>query len=118
MAFIRKYRQFTASILLAIFAFVATPVQWWHHHAHGFGLGPAACLKEKQPPVLSVKKGLGAGHDCQVCAHKYAAYHATPLPAFTSLLPALPALHACAFLTLPAPRCFSSAGRDPPPVIC
>jgi hypothetical protein len=69
---ISKYRQWTAAILLLVYAFITTPVQLWHHH-------PSA-KQSRVSESLSVKgyqldspAGISAD-DCPVCAHKYSAY--------------------------------------------
>jgi hypothetical protein len=72
----RKYKPFIAATLLALYAFVATPVQWWHHHN-------TTAANSKQAVVAKATSS-GSDSGCQICSHKYAAYYDDALIPFVS----------------------------------
>ncbi|HRP55449.1 hypothetical protein [Agriterribacter sp.] len=72
MTEIRKYRQWAAATLLVVYAFIATPVQLWHHHSPAKQTVASEKTFDKGHPFIS-SSGISAD-DCQVCAHKYSTY--------------------------------------------
>jgi len=68
----KTYRQWTAAFILAVYAFIATPVQLWHHH-------PPAAREAGQAKApgkgyrFMVQKNTAAD-DCPICSHKYSTY--------------------------------------------
>ncbi len=76
-----KYKKSIAVVLLALYAFIATPVQLWHHHNCDNDAVFSIKTNEAKSNFFekdNVKKSL---HNCDICAHQYAAYHndiATP----------------------------------------
>jgi hypothetical protein len=67
----RTYRPSIALFLLALYAFIATPVQWWHHHAAGQQQYAVDGSKSSKPGLWAGKSLSISAEDCQVCAHKY-----------------------------------------------
>lgn len=55
---------------MAVYFFIATPAQLWHHHD----------FAKEQVPIKNTTTsafdtpGLAIDSDCQVCSHQYAAY--------------------------------------------
>lgn len=60
-----SYRPVVAAILLALYAFIATPVQYWHHHGVPASESGSAALKHGK--IIHAGKGR-----CAVCAHQFA----------------------------------------------
>jgi predicted glycosyltransferase involved in capsule biosynthesis len=62
----RKYNNIIAALMLALYAFVTTPVSYWHHHNR-------SCDKnETEQHLQMVKKASFAPNDnCKICAHHY-----------------------------------------------
>ncbi|HVU55017.1 MAG TPA: hypothetical protein VHD83_08170 [Puia sp.] len=65
MAAVRTYRRCFAAFLLGLYAFIATPVQLWHHHDQ---------QKNSRGPEKYATYHVGGGHfdaACKICSHKY-----------------------------------------------
>lgn len=61
------YRQIIAAILLALYVFIATPVEHWHHHA--------GAVSGTDLTVYPKAKVTSAGKEhCTICAHQYTVY--------------------------------------------
>jgi hypothetical protein len=85
-----KYRHFIAATLLALYAFVATPVQWWHHHHTTTETPSVAGTREAKQAIIAKATGSNAESGCQICSHKYSTYTDDALAPFVSsiLIPA------------------------------
>ncbi|HEY0610912.1 MAG TPA: hypothetical protein VGD35_14680 [Chitinophaga sp.] len=67
MSALSTYRQLIAAILLALYAFIATPVEHWHHHARA--------VSGTDLTVYPKAKVTNAGKEhCTICAHQYTVY--------------------------------------------
>ncbi|THU40250.1 hypothetical protein FAM09_10300 [Niastella caeni] len=81
MTAIRTYKYFIGAVLLALYTFVATPVQLWHHHkiVH-------AARQTNHPgsnhDLLTQGNESAQDANCSVCSHKYAAYNDHSIAAF------------------------------------
>ena len=60
--------------MLVLYAFIATPVQLWHHHAP---LAKAVQIPGKlnQVDATITIKGHNNGIDCSICSNEYAIYN-------------------------------------------
>jgi len=67
---IRKYRHWIAAVLLALYAFIACPVQLWHHHPGGENTR----AEKKSARQFVIAKGNAPGDDCPICSHRYSTY--------------------------------------------
>jgi hypothetical protein len=77
----RTYRFLSGVFLLALYAFVATPVQYWHHHkiVHAAKQNyPKSSLQDHFFQVDGSQQDTG----CQVCSHKYSTYSEISIVAF------------------------------------
>jgi len=70
MGHIIQYPQWIAAVLLTVYAFIAAPVQLWHHHPAEENTRTEQS-SGKQPVIT---KANISGEDCPVCSHRYAAY--------------------------------------------
>ncbi|HEY8897104.1 MAG TPA: hypothetical protein VIM79_19910 [Niastella sp.] len=80
MTVLRTYKVLSGVFLLALYAFVATPVQYWHHHTIH-----AAIQKETQNSrhdQLLQNNGSQQDANCLVCSHKYSSYSEISIIAF------------------------------------
>jgi hypothetical protein len=66
MKSLRKYRTYSSVLLLALYAFILTPVQWWHKH-------PAkAAIETVQPAGGKFSHpGKELSGKCSICDHQY-----------------------------------------------
>ncbi|MFT3701278.1 MAG: hypothetical protein QM802_02860 [Agriterribacter sp.] len=72
MTLTTTYRQYTAAFLLLLYAFIATPVQLWHHHdvAKQFQHDTV----KLQPTIKEQKGSIQTDGNCPVCQHQYTVY--------------------------------------------
>lgn len=70
----KKYKQFIAILLLALYAFVATPVQLWHHHNYA-NIAASGSSDKKETASFSKSTGKSAEGNCKVCSHRYSTYN-------------------------------------------
>jgi hypothetical protein len=77
----RPYKFLLGAFLLALYTFVATPVQYWHHHkvVHG---AKQTHSKSSQQHLLFQNDGSQQDANCPVCSHKYASYSEISIIAF------------------------------------
>ena len=112
---LRKYKHLVAVVLLAVYAFIATPVQLWHHHTY-----PAKNIAAS--PSFDKEKITEAGNNstiegnCQLCSHHYSIYSNEAVPAFEifiSFINSKDGFYALAILLAPY---FNSTNKGPPAV--
>ena len=62
----RKYKTIITVCLLALNAFIATPVSFWHHHTN-------ECDKyeAEQHSQIVKKSALAIDTNCEICSHHY-----------------------------------------------
>ena len=62
----RKYNNIIAALMLALYAFVTTPVSYWHHHKNN-------CDKNKTERHSQIVKKSTTAIDanCKICSHDY-----------------------------------------------
>lgn len=75
---LRTYKVLSGVFLLALYAFVATPVQYWHHHT----IHAAKQTQNSQHDQLLQNDGSQQDANCPVCSHKYSSYSEIPIIAF------------------------------------
>jgi hypothetical protein len=57
-----------------VYAFIATPVQLWHHHSSADKSSIINNSTDGQKSI-SVKAYGSSSHDCKICSHKYSIYN-------------------------------------------
>jgi hypothetical protein len=72
---IRKYKTFITATLLAVYAFIATPVQFWHHHS--YEVNNVSDKSSKEKVEFNVLKSVQQSKDanCPICFHHYSVYN-------------------------------------------
>jgi hypothetical protein len=68
----RTYKVLSGAFLLALYAFAATPVQYWHHHT--IHAAKQKHLQYSQYSLLLQDDGPQQDANCSVCTHKYSSY--------------------------------------------
>ena len=71
---IRKHKTFITAVLLAVYAFIATPVQLWHHHNYKTNTVSEKSSKEKQSASFSKFSQQVVDANCQICSHHYSIF--------------------------------------------
>ncbi|HKZ67914.1 MAG TPA: hypothetical protein VJ111_16220 [Chitinophagaceae bacterium] len=74
MTAIRTYKHFIAAILLALYAFVSSPTQLWHHHNIPERTSSSTSESAKHD-TISNASGSNSESSCQTCSHKYSTYN-------------------------------------------
>ena len=76
LAVLRTYKVLLGAFFLALYAFVTTPVQYWHHHS--------AKQKHNQSQYDRLLQNDNSQQDanCPVCSHKYSSYSEITIIAF------------------------------------
>ena len=69
---IKKYKLLTASFLLMIYAFIATPTQYWHSHNKGITkfFSKPTSKKINSKTTICINNAVG-NEDCKICSHQY-----------------------------------------------
>ncbi|MBX2921907.1 MAG: hypothetical protein KF746_06930 [Chitinophagaceae bacterium] len=67
----KRYRQLTAILLLVVYAFIATPVQLWHHHDAEKPITDAGI---KTSFVSKIADTVSEAN-CLICHHQYSVYN-------------------------------------------
>jgi hypothetical protein len=80
------YKHWIGAVLLALYTFVATPVQLWHHHAIAHVAQQISITEKSQQDILIQDHGAQQEANCPVCSHKYAAYTDVAIVAFESVI--------------------------------
>jgi hypothetical protein len=111
LAALRPYKHILAAFLVAVYGFVAAPVQLWHHH-----------MSETRPGAVSldtkcdtVSQGSDSSEaNCPVCSHKYSTYIDDALIPFAALLILLAAKNNWRPLQLVSIAAFHLPNKGPP----
>ncbi len=59
---------------MVLYAFVTTPVQYWHQHINS-DLSLTETSKEKKSNSISETSDKKNEANCKICSHKYSTYH-------------------------------------------
>ena len=71
MTIFQPYKQIIAVILIAVYTFIATPVQIWHHHHHSKDL---QVVNAKNTIVFKNTNSISETN-CPICQHQYSIYN-------------------------------------------
>src|ERR1044072_4754755 len=77
---LKTYKVLLGAFLLALYAFVATPVQYWHHHK--IHAAKQTHHQNSQYDLLLQDDGSQQDANCPVCSHKYSTYSEIAIIAF------------------------------------
>lgn len=67
----RKYKTIIAALMLALYAFIATPVSYWHHH--NFQSTPTSTNQHQQ--TIEKASVINADANCKICSHHYSVFN-------------------------------------------
>jgi hypothetical protein len=74
MTVFTRYRQWSAALLLALYAFIAMPVQYWHIHPENSKAAACHPADASKGPRISPAGALQPD-GCKICDHHYSAYY-------------------------------------------
>lgn len=114
MTELRKYKHLIAVVLLVVYAFIATPVQLWHHHNDE--ATSISSLQSNDAAKISTPDANNKTleDNCQICGHHYSIYRSSDvfiLKIFASTINPKEGLYA---LAIPLAPYFNSANKGPP----
>jgi hypothetical protein len=96
-----------------VYAFIATPVQFWHHHKYA---GSISASHSKEEKIVSKSEGKAVEANCQICSHHYSIYADDASTVFVIALTKEVAGESFPLQSIPAAPFFNSTGRGPPTV--
>jgi hypothetical protein len=96
-----------------VYAFIATPVQFWHHHKSAASI----CTSDsKQEKTVSKSEGKTVEANCQICSHHYSVYADDASRVFVIALPNKVVNESFPLQCIPTASFFNFSGRGPPTV--
>jgi hypothetical protein len=100
---------------MALYAFVATPVQLWHHHNYATASSSGTSDK-KETASISTSSGKSVDGNCQICSHQYSTYSDYDTVVFTAPLFIATAKDGFYYSSIPSSPLFNFANKGPPPL--
>jgi hypothetical protein len=100
------------ALLLAVYAFIATPVQLWHQHDYVATSLSESVSKEIQSPSFSTSAQQVVDASCQVCSHYYSTFIGTEVVRFEAPFVVAPTVEQSYVFAVPSSpfQCFSNKG--------
>lgn len=100
---------------MTLYAFVATPVQFWHHHNYA---NTAACGSPDKKETTSFSKSTGKSVEgnCQICSHQYSTYSDATAAIFAAPVFIATAKEGFHFIDLPSSPLFNISNKGPPAI--
>ena len=74
MNIVNKYRQLLSTVLLLLYVFVTTPVQWLHYHESDIVTEKQLAKSDGKLVSSDDDSDLGP-ENCPICLHKYSSYN-------------------------------------------
>ena len=99
--------------MMALYAFVATPIQFWHHHNNTDSLATSKSNK-KGTTSFSKDAGVFTEANCQVCTHQYASYCNGLIEIFDSPLFVVAPKNRQYYSSIPLSPIFKFSNKGPP----
>jgi len=63
----KKYKTIIAALMLVLYAFIAIPVSYWHHHNSA---NSSSSIKQHQQTIEKTSVN-SADANCKICSHHY-----------------------------------------------
>ena len=71
MNFRVTHKRLISALLIALYAFMVTPTQWWHRHEAILG-GSSTFIVKKSGHPASLENATGI--NCKICSHHYSIF--------------------------------------------
>lgn len=114
---IRKYKIIITTILLVIYAFIATPVQLWHHHNNETNSVAEKSSEESQATAFFDASLQFVDGNCQVCAHHHSIFIDTKVLSFTTPIIAFISPEQYYVFSIPSSPSLHFSNKGPPALI-
>lgn len=117
MSELRKYKQVAAIVLLAVYAFITTPIQLWHHHDYVITAAASSLQQDNTTKISSSDSSTSTIEDnCQICRHLYSFYINDDVTVFKIFRAVINTKEGVYAHTIPLAPYFSSTDRGPPAI--
>ncbi len=110
----KKYKTFIATVLLAVYAFIATPVQLWHHHSNTINTASKKSYAQKVESPVFKSTPQATVANCQVCSHHYSVYSDVATIVFEAPSLILPSNKECYIFSIPLSPFLNFSNKGPP----
>lgn len=107
------YKTWIAALLLCVYAFIATPVQFWHHHKYAANISASDSKEEK---TVSKSEGNAVEANCPICSHHYSVYADDSSTVFVIAVTNEVVNESFPLQSIPSALFFNLSGRGPPAV--
>lgn len=109
----RKYKTIIAALMLAVYAFVATPVSYWHHHNSA---NTSSSTKQQQQTIEKISV-ISADANCKICSHHYSVFNDDAVKLLISSAKQLSPFNGFFFIKdIPNPG-YSQSNKGPPSIL-
>lgn len=102
---------------MALYAFVATPVQFWHHHNYAAQTTVSGSSEKKEATSLSKSTGKSVEGNCQICSHQYSTYNDGSTVIFAAPVFIANAKEGFYFRVISSVPLFNLANKGPPALV-
>ncbi|THU40763.1 hypothetical protein FAM09_01215 [Niastella caeni] len=111
----RTYKQYVAAILLALYAFIVTPVQLWHCH-NATTTQSTGNSSDKKLDTVSATVGFNTDSNCPICTYKFSTCNDDAVVPVVSPLPVTIVKNGYYYLPVILIRSFSLSNKGPPSI--
>lgn len=111
---VKKYKPFAALVLIVLYAFIATPVQLWHHHKFVISAETSSLQKDDKSAQVASAAADTLEDNCQLCSHQYSVYGNDHVAFFELVRTVSIPREGFYALTIPSAPCFDSSNKGPP----
>ena len=105
-----------AAVLLVVYAFIATPVQFWHHHNYAVKTTSSLQSVDKAKITAPDADAKTIEDNCQICGHHYSIYSNDDVPVFKIFSAVFNPKEGFYALAIPLAPYFNSANKGPPSI--
>lgn len=113
----RKYKILIAAVLLAFYAFLATPVQLWHSHNYAVNTQKSDSTNDKKQITFSKSTDKSIESNCQICTHHFSTYYDDATTIFSATLIIALISQGNLYTKIPLDPIFYQANKGPPTLI-
>lgn len=99
---------------MAVYAFIATPVQLWHHHNYDAQSISSIHPAGNKKIIATANDKKTVENDCKICSHHYSFYSNDDITSFEILRATFNPKKGFYVLTIPVSPYFTFSNKGPP----
>jgi hypothetical protein len=112
---LRKYKPIIAAVLLVVYSFIATPVQFWHQHNYAIARTVSSLQPGDTQKIYSANNSAKTIEDnCRVCSHHYSIYSNDDVTGFKIFGTTINSKKGFYTITIQLAPYFNSTNKGPP----